>query len=44
LLPNTPATIRAADLLTDDRGQSYVVGSAELTALGWRILAKQAAP
>jgi hypothetical protein len=44
LLPNTPAAIRAADLLTDDRGQSYVVGSAELTALGWRILAKQAAP
>jgi hypothetical protein len=42
LLPNTPASIRSADLITDDTGRSYVVGSAESTALGWRILAKQA--
>ena len=42
LLPTTPATIRSADLLTDHIGKSYVVGSAELTALGWRILVKQA--
>jgi hypothetical protein len=42
LLPQTPVPIRAADLLTDDRGQAYIVGSTELTALGWRILAKQA--
>jgi hypothetical protein len=42
LLPNTPATISSADVITDNAGRSYVVGSAELTALGWRILAKQA--
>ena len=43
LLPTTPALLRPADLITDDTGKSYVIGSAELTALGWRILAKQAA-
>ena len=42
LLPSTPATIQSADLITDDVGKTYVVGSAELTALGWRILARQA--
>lgn len=42
LLPITPVTLRAADLIADDIGKSYVIGSAELTALGWRILAKQA--
>ena len=42
LLPNTPAAIRSADLITDDAGRSYIVGSAELTGLGWRMLAKQA--
>ena len=44
LLPATPVPLAGADLVTDDRGVSYVVGSAELTALGWRILAKQATP
>ena len=44
LLPNTPAPITGADLVTDDRGIAYVVGSAEATALGWRILARQATP
>lgn len=43
LLPITPVPPRSADLITDDTGKSYVIGSAELTALGWRILAKQAA-
>ena len=42
LLPTTPAQILPADLITDDEGKSYVVGSAEHTSLGWRILAKQA--
>ncbi len=44
LLPNTPVQLRPADLVGDDRGFSYVIASAELTPLGWRILAKQAAP
>ncbi len=43
LLPNTPVPLRSADLIGDDRGLSYVIGSPELTPLGWRILAKQAA-
>ncbi len=44
LLPTTPVAVAGADLVTDDRGLCYVVGSAELTALGWRILARQATP
>lgn len=43
LLPVTPAMLRPADLVQDDLGRTYVIGTAELTALGWRILAKQAA-
>jgi hypothetical protein len=43
LLPETPVALRAADLVRDDLGRTYVVGTAEYTALGWRILAKQAA-
>ena len=43
LLPRTPISIETADLITDDRGLCYIVASAELTDLGWRILAKQAA-
>lgn len=42
LLPTTPVALRSADLITDDAGKCYVVGSAELTALGWRLLAKLA--
>ena len=42
LLPTTSTSVRSADLIADDTGRSYVVGSAELTGLGWRILAKQA--
>lgn len=43
LLPCTPVPLRPADLVQDDMGRTYVIGTAELTALGWRILAKQAA-
>ncbi len=43
LLPQTPVALRAADLIRDDLGRAYVIGTAEYTALGWRILAKQAA-
>ena len=43
LLPETPVPLRAADLIQDDLGRAYVIGTAELTGLGWRILAKQAA-
>ena len=44
LLPKTPVPLCSADLVGDDRGLCYVIASAELTPLGWRILAKQAAP
>ena len=43
LLPATPVAVRAGDLIRDDLDRAYVIGSAESTALGWRILAKQAA-
>ncbi len=43
LLPATPVALLPADLIQDDLGRTYVIGTAELTALGWRILAKQAA-
>jgi hypothetical protein len=43
LLPETPVPIRSADIIQDDLARTYVVGTAEYTALGWRILAKQAA-
>ena len=43
LLPATPAILLPADLIHDDLGRTYVIGTAELTDLGWRILAKQAA-
>ncbi len=42
LLPRMPVEIQAADLLYDARGLAYVVASAELGALGWRLIAKQA--
>ena len=43
LLPDTPIPLRAADIIQDDLGRTYVIGTAEYSALGWRILAKQAA-
>jgi hypothetical protein len=43
LLPNYPGvTLRSADLITDDLARRYVISSAELTDLGWRITAMQA--
>lgn len=35
-------TLRADDLMTDDLGRTYVVSSAELSELGWRLLVKLA--
>jgi hypothetical protein len=43
LLPDTPVPLRASDLIQDDLGRTYTIGTAEYSALGWRILAKQAA-
>nr|WP_199065106.1 hypothetical protein [Chromobacterium sp. ASV5] len=42
LLPAWPGvTIRTSDIITDDLGRRYVVSSAELTDLGWRLTAAQ---
>lgn len=42
LLPHyAGVTLRTADLITDDLGGRYVVASAELTDLGWRLVAQQ---
>ncbi len=43
LLPMTPVLLRPSDIVQDDQGRSYIIGTAEQTDLGWRILAKQAA-
>jgi hypothetical protein len=44
LLPAVPGVVlRSGDLMTDDLGRTGVVGSAELSELGWRLLVKQAA-
>jgi hypothetical protein len=43
LLPETPVVLRPADVIRDDLGRSYVIGTCENSSLGWRILAKQAA-
>lgn len=43
LLPAFPGvTLRSADIITDDLARRYVISSAELTDLGWRITAMQA--
>lgn len=43
LLPAFPGVIlRPSDLMTDELGRNAVVAAAELTELGWRIVAKQA--
>jgi hypothetical protein len=36
-------TLRNGDLMTDDLGRAGVVGSAELSDLGWRLVVRQAA-
>ncbi|PRP68704.1 hypothetical protein BUE93_20785 [Chromobacterium amazonense] len=42
LLPAWPTvTIRTSDIITDDLGRRYIVSSAELTDLGWRLTATQ---
>ena len=43
LLPGATVGLRGGDLIHDDLGRTYVIGTAERSALGWRILAKQAA-
>lgn len=43
LLPATPGiTLRTDDIARDDLGRAAVVTSAELTALGWRLIAREA--
>ena len=43
LLPAYPGvTLLTADIITDDIGRRYIISSAELTDLGWRITAMQA--
>jgi hypothetical protein len=41
LLPEMPAIPQVADVVTDDRGGTYVVGAAEQSNLGWRLLVRQ---
>ena len=42
LLPHyAGVTLRSADIVTDDLGRRYVISSAELTDLGWRLTAMQ---
>lgn len=43
LLPHySGVTLRADDIITDDLAHRYVISSAELTDLGWRLTAMQA--
>lgn len=42
LPPSVPIVIEASDTLIDDLGRRYIVESAELTDLGWRINANEA--
>lgn len=44
LLPSLPGNIylRNEDVITDDQSRRYVISSAELSDLGWRIMAVQA--
>jgi hypothetical protein len=34
--------LRTSDIITDDIGRRYIISSAELTDMGWRITAMQA--
>lgn len=44
LLPAPPGCLlRPADVMTDDLGRNAVIGSAELSDLGWRLIVRQAA-
>lgn len=43
LVPQWPnVTLRSGDIITDDLNRRYVISSAELTDLGWRMTAMQA--
>ncbi len=43
LLPAIPmVTLRVSDLIVDDLGRNGVIAAAELTRLGWRLMAKDA--
>ena len=43
LLPGTPGVLlRPGDLVNDDLGRTGVLSGTELTALGWRLFARQA--
>ena len=41
LLPVLPAVPQIADVVADDLGGAYVVGSAEQSVLGWRLAVRQ---
>jgi hypothetical protein len=41
LLPSLPTPLMTADVVSDDLGGNYVVGSAEQSTLGWRLLVRQ---
>ena len=41
LLPCLPASPQIADVVSDDLGGAYVVGSAEQSVLGWRLAVRQ---
>lgn len=41
MLPVLPLAPQIADVVSDDLGGAYVVGSAEQNALGWRLLVRQ---
>jgi hypothetical protein len=41
LLPILPVDLAVADVVTDDLGANYVVGAAEQSSLGWRVLVRQ---
>lgn len=43
LLPALPVSPQASDIVTDDLSASFVVGAAEQTGLGWRLLVRQVA-
>jgi len=41
LLPGLPVGLAASDVVTDDLGANYVVGAAEQSSLGWRVVVRQ---
>jgi hypothetical protein len=43
LLPALPVAPHVADVITDDLGETYVIGVAEQSSLGWRLLVRQLA-